>query len=124
MSSGNYSGERAPPRGPANDPRRDERYNMPERRRDTREMQVDHDDDFDSASKRTYSNDRANDNMRSGDRSDQGNRSFKRTSSTNVQNFNSNNSSLTTTSAEIAQPTPEGKYHPIIDFTLKNNDRI
>lgn len=97
---------------------------MPERRRDTREMQVDHDDDFDSASKRTYSNDRANDNMRSGDRSDQGNRSFKRTSSTNVQNFNSNNSSLTTTSAEIAQPTPEGKYHPIIDFTLKNNDRI
>ncbi|RAL66352.1 hypothetical protein DID88_006021 [Monilinia fructigena] len=54
MSSGNYSGERAPPRGSAKDPRRDERYNGPERRRDTREMQVDDDDDdYDSVAQQT-----------------------------------------------------------------------
>ncbi|KAB8301182.1 hypothetical protein EYC80_003076 [Monilinia laxa] len=108
MSSGNYSGERAPPRGPEKDPRRDERDHRPERPRDTRDMQVDDNDVYDSASRRPYSNDRANGNMRSGDRSERSNRSFERTSLTNVQNLNSNNSSLRT-SSEVAQPTPEGR---------------
>ncbi|QSZ33759.1 hypothetical protein DSL72_005330 [Monilinia vaccinii-corymbosi] len=71
-------------------------------------MDVD-DDGYSSSHRRTYSADKDNGTMRSGDRSDGKGRSSEKTSSTNFQSFNSNNSSLPRITTNVAEPKSEGR---------------